>query len=52
VSLHVRAIQRLLALGGPSGANDADEIVFAFRVDDNHETSIDRADGDEAILGF
>ena len=40
----------MLAFGGPPGAHDADETFFSFRVDDDHETSIDRADCDEAVL--
>ena len=40
----------MLAFGGRPGANDADETFFSFRVDDDHETSVDRADGDETVF--
>ena len=48
--IHVRAVQGLLEFGGHPGANDSDYLFFSFRVDDNHESAIDRADGDEAVL--
>lgn len=46
----MRAIQRLLALVGYSGANDPGEFFFPFRVDNDDDAALDRADGDEAIL--
>ena len=48
----MRAVQTLLALVGQPGANDSDEVFFSFRVDDNHEPTIDGADSDETIFEF
>ena len=49
-SIHLRAIQSLLALVCQPGSNDPDDTFFRFRVDDDCEPTVDRADGDEAIL--
>jgi len=40
----------LLACVGPTGANDPNDVFVAFGVDDDHESPLDRADRDEAIL--
>jgi hypothetical protein len=52
VLIHVRAVQRLLACVGPTGANDSNDVFLSLRVDDDHESLLDGTDRDEAILEF
>ena len=40
----------MLALVDQPGTNDADDTFLWFRVDDDHESTVDRANGDETIL--
>jgi hypothetical protein len=40
----------LLACVGPTGANDSNDFFVALGVDDDHESPLDGADRDEAIL--
>jgi hypothetical protein len=42
----------LLTFVGQPGTNDSNEVVFWFRVDDDHEAAINWTNGDEAILEF
>jgi hypothetical protein len=42
-----RACSRLMAM---RAANDSDDLFFSLRLDDNHESAINRADGDEAVF--
>ena len=41
----------LLPFRGESGANDADQIVIAFRIDNDRDAAIELADCDKPILG-
>lgn len=44
------AIHRLLALVGQPGTHDPDDAFLWFRIDDDHESAIDRPDADEPVL--
>jgi hypothetical protein len=48
--VHVRAVTGPLAFGGLPGSNDPDEALLGLRVDDDEETSTDRADREEAVF--
>ena len=37
---------------GKPGANYTDEVFFSFRVNDNHDSTIDWSDGDESVFGL
>ncbi len=37
---------------GKPGANYTDEFFFSFRVNDNHDSTIDRSDGGESVFGL
>jgi len=44
------AVALLLPLCGEAGSYDADEVVFALRINHNYNSAVDLANCDESIL--
>lgn len=51
VALAVVDEQGALGGGCPSGADDADDLVFPHGPDHQHQATLDGPDGDEPVLG-
>lgn len=50
--LQVGTIALYFVFGGPTGRDDADDVVEAFGADDHDEATADRSDADKAVLGI
>ena len=48
--IHVRAVHGLLAVVGPTGTDDSNDVFLSLRVDDHDEPAFDGTDRDEAIF--